>query len=64
MKAFFVDYANLWRESMSFLKAHWLGVIIFTLILFVIEMFIVFPQWITYTFEKVSDTVSAIFDKN
>ena len=62
MKSFFKDYGKLWEHSWQFVKDHWLGNIIFMGVVAIVEMFIYFPKWPIYIWEKIQDVFSGVKD--
>ncbi len=68
MKKFFKDYDGLWKESMAFMKEHWLGTLIFSavcgLVSTAISVTIIDPKWPKYLWEKITDIFSAVFHKD
>lgn len=44
MKSFFKDYGALWGHGWQFWKKHWLGSIIFSVVIWIIEIAILWPE--------------------
>ena len=64
MKKFWKDYWELYKESLRFFKVHWLGSIIFGLVLALLWMISVFPQVFVDLWEAISEKFSEIIHKN
>ena len=64
MKKFWKDYWELYKECFRFFKAHWLGSIIFGLVLALLYAICVFPNVLVAIWEVFSEKISAVFHKD
>ena len=64
MKKFWKDYWALYKETLRFFRAHWLGSIIFGLVLSLIYLICVFPQVFVATYEVISERISEAFKRD
>lgn len=50
MKTFFKDYGKVLRTSGEFLKKHWLGTIVMTIVSYLVMFFVFLPKDLKITF--------------
>ena len=64
MKNLFSDFRNLvWRPQITFIKKHWLLYTIMLLIDAIYCLFIIFPDFMMGTFDKLNHLVRKVFSK-
>ena len=61
MKTFFKDYGTLCKQTGSFYKKHWLGMLITTI---VVDGIVIAAMWPKEFKEEVKDNIKSKFKKN
>ena len=60
MKSYLKDYTGLVKQTMQFMKKHWIGTIVINTILLVISVLLFWPKWFK---EEIIDEITEIKNK-